>query len=60
MSLYFYSYQGYIGGVKAMCGHNVIELNDNPEKANKEAIQTIKDSNDNQSINVHLLAFNKV
>ena len=60
MSLYFYSYQGYIGGFKKMSGHNVTELNDNPEKANKEAIQIIRDSNDDQSIDVHLLAFNKV
>ena len=60
MSLYFYSYQGYIGGVKSMCGHNVRELNDNPENANKEAIQIIKDFNDDQSMDVHLLALNKI
>jgi hypothetical protein len=60
VSLYFYSYQGYTDGVKTMCGHKVRELNNNPEKAIKEAIQIIRDSNDCQPMNVHFLAFNKV
>ncbi|PHS21806.1 MAG: hypothetical protein COA84_14855 [Robiginitomaculum sp.] len=60
MGQYFYSYQGYIGGVKAMCGHNVKELNNDPDKAAIEAVQAVRNSNDNQSIDVHLLALNKI
>jgi hypothetical protein len=60
MKQYFYSYQCYVDGVKGSCGHHVTELNDNPATAIKDAIKYIRDRNDDQSIDVHLLAFNKI
>ena len=60
MIKYFYSYQGYVNGVEVMCGHNTGDLNSNPSKAINEAIQIIRDSNNNQAMDVHILAFNKI
>ena len=60
MKQYFYSYQCYVDGVKAACGHHVTELSDDPVNAVNDAIKYIRDRNDDQSIDVHLLAFNKI